>query len=88
MTTTIDITPESCKTAEGAARVQKAMQEFEDSNAALANAATEFFDTHEDDILHCMEMYEGVAEDVHQVRALIGARRRKQDAFLRAVAGR
>lgn len=85
---TIDITPESCKTPEGAARVAKAMQEFEDSGAALANAAIEFFDSHEEDLLHCMEMYEGVRDDVHQIRALIGARRRKQDAFLRAVAGR
>ena len=87
-TTTIDITPVGCQTPEGAARVAKAMKEFEDSAAALANASIEFFDTHEENILHCMTMYEGVAEDVHQIRALIGARRRKQDAFLRAVAGR
>jgi hypothetical protein len=86
--TTIDITPVGCQTPEGAARVAKAIKEFEDSSASLANASIEFFDTHEEDILHCMTMYEGVAEDVHQIRALIGARRRKQDAFLRAVAGR
>jgi hypothetical protein len=87
-TMTIDITPVGCQTPEGAARVAKAMKEFEDSAASLANASIEFFDTHEKDILHCMTMYEGVAEDVHQIRALIGARRRKQGAFLRAVAGR
>jgi hypothetical protein len=86
--TTIDITPVGCQTPEGAARVAKAMKEFEDSAASLANASMEFFDTHEKDILHCMTMYEDVADDVHQIRALIGARRRKQEAFLRAVAGR
>jgi hypothetical protein len=36
------------------------MKEFEDSAAALANASIEFFDTHEENILHCMTMYEGV----------------------------
>lgn len=86
-TMTIDLTPEGCKTPEGAARVRKATQEFEDANAAVANKATEFLDTHEDDILHCMEMYEGIADDVRELRALIVARRKKQDAFLRAVAG-
>lgn len=84
---TIDITPVALTTPEGIERVNKATREFEDSAAALANAAIEFFDTHEDDILHCMEMYEGIAEDIHQIRALIGARRRKQEAFLRALAG-
>jgi hypothetical protein len=34
-----------------------------------------------------MEMYEDVSEDIHQLRALIGARNRKQGAFLAAVAG-
>jgi hypothetical protein len=83
----IDITPAGLQTQEGIARVNEATREFEDSAAALANAAMEFFDTLEDDILHCMEMYEGVADDVHEMRTLIVARRRKQDAFLRALTG-
>jgi hypothetical protein len=85
----IDITPVGCfSTPEGNAKVAKAIKDFDDAGAALANAATEFFDTHESDILHAMEMYPGVAEDVHQLSALIGARNRKQEAFLSAVAGR
>jgi hypothetical protein len=83
----IDITPVGCSTPKGAARVAKAIKDFVDAGAALANAAIEFFDTHESDILHAMEMYPGVAEDVHQLQALIGARNRKQGAFLAAVVG-
>ena len=85
---TIDITPVGCTTPEGNAKVAKAIKDFDDASAALANAAIEFFDTHESDFLHAMGMYPGVAEDVHQLRALIGARNRKQEAFLSAVAGR
>ena len=84
----IDITPVDCQTPEGNAKVNKAIKDFDDAGAALANAAIEFLDTHESDILHAMEMYPGVAEDVHQLRALIGTRNRKQEAFLSAVAGR
>lgn len=84
---TIDFTPKSLTTPGGIARVNKATQEFEDSAAALANAAIAFFDTHEDDILHCMEMYEGIADDVQDIRALIVTRRQKQEAFLRALSG-
>jgi hypothetical protein len=83
----IDITPVGCSTPEGNARVAKAIKDFDDATAALANAAIEFLDTHEEDILHAMEMYEDVSEDIHQLRALIGARNRKQGAFLAAVAG-
>src|ERR1035438_4055031 len=61
---TIDITPVGCTTPEGNAKVAKAIKDFDDTSAALANTATEFFDTHESDILHAMEMYPGVAEDV------------------------
>jgi hypothetical protein len=85
---TVDITPVGCTTPEGNAKVAKAIKDFDDAGAALANAAIEFFDTHESDLLHAMEMYPGIADDIHQIRALIGARNRKQDAFLSAVAGR
>jgi hypothetical protein len=56
-------------------------RELDDSTAALAHAAIEFFDTHEEDILHYMKTCEGVADDVHQVRALIGAVNRKRNAL-------
>lgn len=91
---TIDITPESLKTAEGAAKVGAAITGFDDASHALSNAVIEFFDTHEDDMLAAMDKYErdnaieGFREDLHQVRALIAARNRKQDAMLKAIAGR
>jgi hypothetical protein len=87
-TKTIEFAPVGCETPEGAARVAKTMKEFEHSGAQLANATIEFFDDHEGELLDCMEMVGSVTEDIHQIRALIGARRRNQEAFLRAVNGR
>ena len=84
---TIDITPRGLTTPEGVERVRKATEEFESSVAEVANAATNFFNQYEADLLHCMEMYEGVKDDVTEIRALIDARSEKQEAFLRAVAG-
>ena len=91
--TTIDITPEGCKTPEGAAKVRTAQTDWDDATHALANALIEFLDTHEDDLTAAMDTYEdthsieGWRDDLHQLRALIGGRNRKQEAFLRAVAG-
>lgn len=86
---TIDLTPESLKTPEGAAKVAEAMREFDDASHALANAAIEFFDTHEEDMLYQFHNENGsLPDDVHQVRALIGARNRKQNAMLAAIGGR
>ena len=84
---TIDITPRGLTTPEGIARVNNATREFESSAAELANAAIQFFNQYEEHILHCMEMYEGVKDDVTEIRALIDARLEKQEAFLRALAG-
>jgi len=52
----IDITPVGCQTPEGNAKVAKAVKEFDDAGAALANAAIEFFDNHASDITHAMEI--------------------------------
>jgi len=84
---TVDLTPVGLQTPEGSAKVASAIGEFEDSAAALANAAITFFDTHEEDILHCMEMYDGIADDVAEIRKLIVRRRKAQEAFLRSMAG-
>ena len=62
--------------------VAAAQKEWDDATHALANATREFLDTNEDDILHCMEMYHGVREDIHQLRALIGARNRKESRYM------
>ena len=92
-TQTIDITPEGCKTAEGLKRVAKAQKEWDDATYALATATREFMDTHEDNIIDAMEDWEethsveGFRDDLHQIRALLGAQSRKSEAFLRAVTG-
>jgi hypothetical protein len=84
---TIDITPPAFKTPEEAAKAKAAIEEFDQATANLANCAEQFLDTHEEDILHCMAMYEGVAEDLSELRELIVTRRHKQRAFLEACAG-
>lgn len=91
---TIDITPAGCQTPEGIARVNKAMREFDDATAEVANAATRFFDDHR---LTLVEVAGGVSiceddrialkDDLRQLQAIIGTRRPKQEALLRAIAG-
>jgi hypothetical protein len=76
--TFIDITPVGCQTPEGVKRIQDAQQEWESATHLLANAVKEIM---EDD-------QKPTPDDIHQLRVLIGARDRKQEAFLRAVAGR
>ncbi len=87
-TGTIDITPESVKTPEGAARVTKALKAWDETHAEVANLAAQFVDAHGAEVLHCMEMYEGACEDFRELRTAIEARARKQDEFLRVLAAR
>jgi hypothetical protein len=78
---TIDLTPESLKTPEGAKRVADAQQEWDSATHQLANTLKEILDGY--------AYGEGfTGDEIHQLKALIGARDRKQEAFLRAVAGR
>lgn len=77
---TIDFTPAGCKTPEGAARVAKAIEEFEHATANVANEADQILDYHDRDDLGPQEW--------QVLRDLIAVRRLKQDAFLNAVAGR
>ena len=88
MVETIDITPRGCMTMEGTERVNAAVGEFATSTGALAEAATTFFETWEDSIRGRFLGDASMCEDLHQIRALIGARNRKQEAVLKAVAGR
>jgi hypothetical protein len=85
--TYIDCTPVGLQTPEGSARVAKAMQEWEDTHATVANAATQFADAHGADLEHVAEMYPELLEDWKELRSLMDDRSRKQEAFLRAVAG-
>ena len=75
---TIDITPVGCQTPEGVKRVSDAQQEWDSATHLLANTLKEIMDDDE----------KPTTDDIQQLRALIGARDRKQEAFLRAVAGR
>ncbi len=75
---TIDITPVGLQTPEGVVRVLDAQQEWDSATHALANAVTELNWNRPDDF---------TKDETHQILALIGARDRKQEAFLRSVAG-
>lgn len=80
----IDITPESLKTQEGIKRVSQAQKEWDDATHELANTLKrvidEVFDRDTDKITR--------AEHYSELQTLIGIRELKQEAFLRAVAGR
>ena len=79
MSETIDITPVGLQTPEGQKRVAEAQEEWNASAHALANAVTE---------LNWNRPDEFTKDETHQILALIGARNRKQEEFLRAVAGK
>ena len=83
-TTYIDFTPPGCKTPEGNARVNEAIEAFAASSAEVANAASHFFDNYQ-------VIYEdddnAKVEDYQELQALIADRRSKQEEFLRAVSG-
>ena len=81
---TIDITPRGCMTVEGRERVRKARHEWDDATYELANTIKrvidKVFDRDTDKIAK--------AEYYSELQTLIGIREVKQEAFLRAVAGR
>jgi hypothetical protein len=94
MTDTIDLTPRGLTTPEGAQRVNAATEAFEHATANVANAATSFFDEHRATLLEASRGVLLAEEDrlalrdaLHQMDAVIGARKRKTEEFLRAVAG-
>src|SRR5271156_5533117 len=87
MTETFDLTPQGLLTAEGAKRVSAAAQELESATVLLANGAAEFFNEHRMTLLGTASDDPALREAIHQMHALMGARARKQNAFLAAVAG-
>lgn len=74
----IDVTPEVLKTPEGAARVTKAMREFEDATAEVANAA--------ELLIEFVDILDPYKEEWVALREAIANRRAKQEVFLRAMA--
>jgi ABC-type proline/glycine betaine transport system substrate-binding protein len=91
--TYIDLTPESLKTPEGAAKVQAAMEAWEATHADVANLATQFINDHGDRIAEWLKVEDEwddgeASQDLTELRAAMDDRSRKQDAFLRAIAGR
>lgn len=72
---TIDITPAGCQTPEGNARVVKTQQEWDSATHELANALREALDGYVYGEGFC-------GDELHQIKALVGARDRKQEASL------
>jgi hypothetical protein len=94
MNDTINLTPQGMLSQEGIERVNAEMKLLEQASNTVANAATEFF---REQRITLLEVARGssIAEDdraalreaLHQLDAIIGARTRRQEAFLRTVAG-
>jgi hypothetical protein len=77
----IDFTPPGLKTPEGAAKVNRALDDFNDSTHEVAN----FF------VHNKQELLSGTGnnlEVVKELEALLRTRTEKQDAFLNALSGR
>lgn len=83
LTGTVDITPVGMTSPEGRKRVAEAQKEWEDATHHLANELRECIDAVFDRDTN--KTYK--AELYSQLQTLIGIRDRKQEAFLRAVAG-
>jgi hypothetical protein len=82
--TFIDITPVGCQTPEGNIRVLQAQQEWDSATHELAN----YLKNVVDDIFYTDGDKFARAEMYSELQTLIGIREVKQEAFLRAVAGR
>ncbi len=76
----IDITPQSLKTPEGAALVAAALKAWEYSTAEVARVAAVLLDEYDDG--------EDIKGAIRELREVIDIRSAAQDAFLRALAGR
>jgi len=75
----LDITPMGLKTEEGRKREADARNEWDTATHALANALHE--------VLNSIERHTIHPEDLHQLKALDGARNRAAERWLYAVAG-
>jgi hypothetical protein len=87
---TIEVTPRGCTTPEGIARTHQAMDNFEASAVALANAFVQFFHDHEIALIEMVTKENdnrNIREDFIELGRLVRARRAAQNEFLRAVSG-
>lgn len=90
---TVDLTPRGMTTPEGCERVNAEQQRLESATANFANACAEFLDNWRDELLAFKQYMdrtdrEAFGEELHQLDALTGARKRATEGFLRAVAGK
>ena len=83
-TISTDMTPDSIKTPEGAARVQKAQQEWERLQADMANGSERFFKVYG----HLLEGDAKAKADMAELQETGREMLEAQDKFLRALAGR
>ena len=85
---TIDITPRGCTTPEGAARVSKALEEWNGSAHEVANLAATVIESYGTVIKAAMVAYDPDShEEYGDLERAIETRAAKQEEFLRAVAG-
>lgn len=77
---TIDVTPRGCQTPEGNAHCEAALEAWRSWDAQIVN--------HLSELLVGTEVESLTAEDVYVLRGLLVTRYAKQEAFVRAVAGR
>ncbi len=87
---TIDITPESLKTPDGIAKVNAAMEAYRESREAIAHLATVFVMQHKSEVSHGLRKagYDYILDDLRELVTAVDDRRKAEEAFLRAVAGR
>ena len=92
MSNIIDLTPVGCRTPGGVARVTKAMEAWQNSQAELANGAMFFLKEYADDLRRLMTEFEEdsteAIEELNALEALIATMVAKQEEFVLAVAGR
>ena len=88
---TIDITPEGCKTPEGAKRVNDAMNAFQESREEVARLATALFRNKTYVMMRSVLEAQDEQEALDYLDSLsdaVEARLKAEEAFLRAIAGR
>jgi hypothetical protein len=88
----IDLTPEGCKTPEGNARVNAALEVWQGHQANMANESASFFREFGDGILRGerpdAETFADLREAIGDLRETAKNMATAQEEFLRAVAGR
>lgn len=91
-THTITLLPKGCETPEGAARVQRTMDAWNNTHAEVANRATQFLKLYAATIAEGLKEHaydvDGALADLKELQELMEDRDSKQEEFLKAVCGR